>query len=100
MLHLLKICSNEIIPNTNFCAKCGNKISHNKSSENQMTVNFNPKNSGSVKSPQGSNSNVKRDSDNNDLNQLKYLEKLADLRDKGIISYEEFEDKKKEILNL
>lgn len=35
-----------------------------------------------------------------DLEQLKYLEKLSELKDKGIISEDEFQKKKQQILNL
>lgn len=37
---------------------------------------------------------------NDEFDQLQYLEKLAELKDKGIISDEEFEKKKKDILKL
>ena len=37
---------------------------------------------------------------NNELEKLEYLEKLAGLRDKAIITDEEFEKKKKDILKL
>lgn len=35
-----------------------------------------------------------------EIHQLEYLEKLAELKDKGIISNEEFEKKKKDILKI
>lgn len=86
-------CSNEIIPNTNFCAKCGNRISQDKSTSSKGSSRV-------LKSSQRSKSHTERESENNDLDQLKYLEKLADLKNKGIISEEDFERKKKEILKL
>ena len=41
-----------------------------------------------------------RSDDANPLNQVEALEKLAALRDKGVVTPEEFETKKKKILSL
>ena len=60
--------------NKKFCTKCGTTL---KKEENQRTQQ--------EKSP---------------IDKLEYLEKLADLKDKGIISEEEFEKKKKDILKI
>ena len=46
------------------------------------------------------NSIVQDKNEDNELEKLEYLEKLASLRDKGIISDDEFENKKKDILKI
>ncbi len=67
-------CSAKISSNSKFCRKCGKQLEINEKNE------INPK---------------------DDLIEgLKYLEKLSELKEKGIISTREFEDKKKEILKL
>ena len=76
-------CSAKIPNNVKFCTECGSPIESNKT----------------VSSPE-SNSIIQDTYYNNELEQLEYLEKLATLRDKGILSDEEFEKKKKDILKI
>ena len=73
-------CSKALPYNVRFCTECGTSIveSTPPSEHVQNTVV----------------------NQNNEFNQLEYLEKLASLRDKGIISDEEFERKKKDILKI
>lgn len=75
-------CSALIPNNVNFCTECGSPIEHN----NDQTSNQSPK--------------IQDETYNNELEKLEYLEKLAGLRDKAIITDEEFEKKKKDILKL
>lgn len=69
--------------NAKFCTVCGHLVAeqtHNKIS-NEDNI-------------------AERGNVSDDLEQIKYLEKLAELRDKGIITNEEFEKRKKDILEL
>jgi predicted amidophosphoribosyltransferase len=76
-------CSAQIPNNVKFCTECGSPIEYNKPT------------------PIQDQSPIIQDKPNYDeIEQLEYLEKLASLRDKGIISDEEFEKKKKDILKL
>ena len=68
-------CHARFLYNAKFCTKCGTSLRENR---NDQTVK--------QEKPQ--------------TNELEYLEKLADLKDKGIISEEEFEKKKKDILKI
>ena len=75
-------CSAAVPNNVNFCTECGypvEQISDIKSDQ--------------ISAEQGKQINSEYD-------QLQYIEKLAELRDKGILSDEEFEKKKKDILKL
>jgi len=74
-------CSAVIPNNVRFCTKCGTPI--------EQKTHITPDQNVVVKTKH-----------NDELDQLQYLEKLANLRDKGIISDEEFEKKKKDILKL
>jgi predicted amidophosphoribosyltransferase len=76
-------CSAQIPNNVKFCTECGSPIEYN-----EPTPVMDP------------NSIIQDKPDDNELEQLEYLEKLASLRDKGIISDEEFEKKKKDILKI
>jgi predicted amidophosphoribosyltransferase len=75
-------CSAAIPYNVNFCTECGNPVTQIPDKEIDQ------------------NSTEKGKQVNNEYDQLKYLEKLAELRDKRILSDEEFEKKKKDILKL
>jgi len=76
-------CSATLPNNVNFCTECGNPVEQNQYlNESNQT----PK--------------EQSQTENNEYDQLQYLEKLAGLRDKGIISDEEFEKKKKDILKI
>lgn len=76
-------CSAQIPKNVKFCTECGSPIEHNE----PATIT--------------DQNHIIQDKPNLDeIEQLEYLEKLAGLRDKGIISDEEFEKKKKDILKL
>lgn len=71
-------CSAPLPANAKFCSKCGYTIEQkNPTLETKQ-----------------------KQVEKNEFDQLQYLEKLAELRDKGIISDEEFEKKKKDILKL
>jgi predicted amidophosphoribosyltransferase len=76
-------CSAKIPNNVKFCTDCGSSIEYNEPSP--------------IVDPNSINHDKTVD---NELEQLEYLEKLASLRDKGIISDEEFEMKKKDILKI
>ena len=77
-------CSAEL-PNKDFdfCTECGSPIEHRRLvySPDQRHI-------------------IQEDSNYDEIGKLDYLEKLADLRDKGIISDEDFEKKKKELLKI
>jgi predicted amidophosphoribosyltransferase len=75
-------CSAAVPNNVNFCTECGYPVE-------QIS---------DVKPDQNSPEQGKQV--NNEYDQLQYLEKLAELRDKGVISDDEFEKKKKDILKL
>lgn len=76
-------CSAQIPNNVKFCTECGSPIENNETAP--------------IRDP---NSIVQDKHEDNELEKLEYLEKLASLRDKGIISDEEFENKKKDILKI
>ena len=76
-------CSATIPRNVNFCTECGFPV------ENKKTENI------PDQSPIRADKTYKAE-----LERLEYLEKLADLRDKEIITDDEFEKKKKDILKL
>jgi HEAT repeat protein len=92
-------CSNPINPNTNFCAKCGNKITQNTKPESMICPSCDKKNDTKAKFCSSCGYSFKTSSTNNNQN-LEDLEKLADLKDKGIITEEEFQAKKRQILGL
>ncbi len=75
-------CSAAIPNNVRFCSECGSPVE-----QSQPIV---PDQKPIAEEKLG----------NDEFDQLQYLEKLAELRDKGIISDEEFEKKKKDILEL
>ena len=76
-------CSKALPYNVRFCTECGTPIEYDEPT------------------PIPDQSPIIQDNPNNDeIEQLEYLEKLASLRDKGIISNEEFERKKKDILKI
>lgn len=68
--------------NVKFCTECGNPVEQTQDTEPD------------------SNNFARTQQVKSEYDQLQYLEKLAELRDKGIISDNEFEKKKKDILNL
>lgn len=76
-------CSAALPSNVRFCTECGNPVE-------QTTPEHDP-----VQTP-----NVEEKKVHDEFDQLQYLKKLAEFRDKGIISDEEFEKKKKDILKL
>jgi predicted amidophosphoribosyltransferase len=67
-------CSASLPAGSKFCTECGTPLEQNPVKKEQNSAD--------------------------EFDQLGYLEKLAGLRDKGIISNEEFEKKKKDILKL
>ncbi len=75
-------CSAILPNNVNFCTECGTPTENKKSDH----ISDSSKIQGKI--------------DNTELENLEYLEKLASLRDKSIITDEEFEKKKKDILKL
>jgi len=75
-------CGAKLPNNANFCTECGSHIEHRKPVQvPERTI-------------------IEKKPTHDELEELEYLEKLADLRDKGIISDEEFKKKKKDILKL
>jgi curved DNA-binding protein CbpA len=92
-------CSNEISPNTNFCAKCGKKIKLETKSESSICPSCGKKNDNSAKFCSHCGNAFNKPPINNG-NNLDDLEKLADLKEKGIITDEEFQAKKRQILGL
>ena len=76
-------CSAQIPNNVKFCTECGSPIEYNETA--------------TITDP---NHVIQDKPSYDEIEQLEYLEKLAGLRDKGIISDEEFEKKKKDILKL
>ena len=76
-------CGAKLLDNVNFCTECGSHIEHRKP----------------VPIPE-KRTLIEKKHTHDELKQLEYLEKLSNLRDKGIISDEEFEKKKKDILKL
>jgi HEAT repeat protein len=70
-------CSTPILPDTNFCTNCGTSLQGK---------------------PSPSSKKVRKRKVT--MDDLEYLEKLYDLKESGIITNEEFESKKKTILNM
>lgn len=77
-------CSAALPHNVRFCTKCGNPVEQKPRAEHDSVQT----------------TNVEEKTGYDEIEQLEYLEKLAGLRDKGIISDEEFEKKKKDILKI
>jgi predicted amidophosphoribosyltransferase len=103
-------CATKLPTNLRYCTQCGTKLEHTPVYQSPDPKSFEP----TIICPHcsapvpitskfcrkcGSSMEVKSHDNYEEMTeQLNYLEKLAELKDKGIISQEEFEGKKKEIL--
>jgi ribosomal protein L40E len=92
-------CGNENTSNAKFCAKCGEKFEGKENTKSSICPSCGKKNVNNAKFC-GHCGNEINKSDLSKQPNLDDLEKLAELKEKGIITEEEFQAKKKEILGL